>query len=173
MYQAIRELSKKAVTWAAQVELQEEEELARQRAERQREAAQESAQPLAGEELVAGVYYNDESHDVEVGSDRDLSDGERGINSVEVEGVALMREVRAVRRKTPRQTKVGRIRRANRSQPLAEYVADILVAMIEQLTYPMAIRADIRAYTQKLQCEPDLRGTTERCFSSSFKTCAP
>ena len=40
VYQAIRELSKKAVTWAAQVELQEEEELARQRAE----AAQESAQ---------------------------------------------------------------------------------------------------------------------------------
>ena len=37
---------------------------------------QESAQPLAGEEHVAGVDSNDESHDVEVGSDRDLSDGE-------------------------------------------------------------------------------------------------
>ena len=32
VYQAMRELSKKAMTWAAQVELQEEEELARQRA---------------------------------------------------------------------------------------------------------------------------------------------
>ena len=48
VYQAIRELSKKSVTWAAQVELQEEEELVRQRAE----APQESAQPLAGEARV-------------------------------------------------------------------------------------------------------------------------
>ena len=98
VYQAIHKLSKKTVTWAAQVEQEEEEELASQRAERQREAAQESAQPLAGEELVAGVDYNDESHDVEVGSDRDLSDGERDIHGSEVEDVAFMREVRAVRR---------------------------------------------------------------------------
>ena len=39
---------------------------------------QESAQPLAGEEHVAGVDYNDESHNVEVGSDMDLSDGGKG-----------------------------------------------------------------------------------------------
>ena len=39
---------------------------------------QESAQPLAGEEHVAGVDYNDESHDVEVGSDMVLSDGGKG-----------------------------------------------------------------------------------------------
>ena len=100
VHQALHKLSEKAVTWAAQVELQEEEELARQRAEIQREAAQESAQPLSGEGLVAGVDYNDESHEVEVGSDRDLSDGERGIHGSEVEDVAFMREVRAVREKT-------------------------------------------------------------------------
>ena len=57
MNQALHKLSVKTVTWAAQ----EEEELAN--------APQESAQPLAGEELVAGVDYNDSSHDVEVGSD--------------------------------------------------------------------------------------------------------
>ena len=74
MYQAIRSLSKKTVSWAAQAELEEEQELARQRADRQ-SAGKRSAPPLAGEELVAGVDYNDESHDVEVGSDRDLSDG--------------------------------------------------------------------------------------------------
>ena len=80
-------------------------------------------QPLAGKELVAGVDYNDESHDVEVGSDRDLSDGGRDIHGSEAEDIACMREVRAVRRnKKPRQEKVGRTRHANRFQPLAEYV---------------------------------------------------
>jgi hypothetical protein len=69
VHPALHKLSVKTVTWAAQ----EEEELARA-------PPQESAQPLAGEEHVAGVDYNDESHDVEVGSDRDLSDGGRGIH---------------------------------------------------------------------------------------------
>ena len=44
---------------------------------------------------------------MEVGSDRGISDEERGIHGSEVEDVALMREVRAVRRKTPRQTNNG------------------------------------------------------------------
>ena len=39
---------------------------------------QESAQPLAGEEHVAGVDYDGESRFVEVGSDVDLSDGGKG-----------------------------------------------------------------------------------------------
>ena len=85
VHQALHKLSVKTMTWAGH----EEEELAR--------APQESAQPLAGEELVAGVDYNDESNDVEVGSDRDLSDGGRGIHGSEVEDIAFMREVRAVR----------------------------------------------------------------------------
>ena len=80
MNQALHKLSVKTVTWAAQ----EEEELAR--------APQESAQPLAGEELVAGVDYNDESLDVEVGSDMDLSDGRRGMHGSEVAVIAFMRE---------------------------------------------------------------------------------
>ena len=62
-------------------------------------APQASAQPLAGEELVAGVDGNDESHGVEVGSDRDLSDGGRDIHGSEVEDIAFMREVGAVGRK--------------------------------------------------------------------------
>ena len=74
------------MTWAAQ----EEEELAR--------APQDIAQPLAGEELAAGVDYNDESYDVEVGSDRDLSDGGRDTHGSENADIAFMREVRAVRR---------------------------------------------------------------------------
>ena len=53
---------------------------------------------MAGKELVAGVYYNDENHDVEVGSDRDLSDGGWDIHGSEVEDIAFIREVRAVRR---------------------------------------------------------------------------
>ncbi len=40
---------------------------------------------------------HDESHDVEVGSDRDLSNGGRGIHGSEVEDIAFIREVRAVR----------------------------------------------------------------------------
>ena len=53
---------------------------------------------MAGEELVAGVDYNDESLDVEVGSERDLSYGGRDIHGSEVEDIAFMREVGAVRR---------------------------------------------------------------------------
>ncbi len=85
-HQALHKLSVKTVTWAAQ----EEEELAR--------APQESAQPLAGEEHVAGVDHNDESHDVEVGSDAHLSDEGGGIHGSEAEDIAFTREVRAVRR---------------------------------------------------------------------------
>ena len=87
-HQALHKLPVKTVTWAAQ----EEEELARA-------PPQESAQPLAGEEHVAGVYYNDESQYVEVGNDRDLSDGGRDIHGSEVEDITFTREVRAVRRK--------------------------------------------------------------------------
>ena len=54
---------------------------------------------MAGEEHVAGVDYNAESHDVEVGSDRDLSDGGRYIHGSEVEDIAFTRKLRAVRRK--------------------------------------------------------------------------
>ena len=83
---------------------------------------------MAGAEHLAGVEYNDESHDREVCSGRDLSDGGRDIHGSEVEDIAFTREVRAVRRKkTQRQVKVGRIRHANRFQPLAEYVPDIIV----------------------------------------------
>jgi hypothetical protein len=102
---------------------------------------------LAGEAHVAGVDYNDERHDVYIGSDRDLSDGARGIHGSEVEDVAFMREVRALRRKTPRATKVRRIRHASRFQPLAEYVPDIRCSMIEQIAWCLAIRADLRAYS--------------------------
>ena len=42
---------------------------------------------------MAGVDYNDESHDVEDGSDWDLSDGGRGIHGSEVEDIAFTREV--------------------------------------------------------------------------------
>ena len=136
---------------------QEEEELARA-------PPQESAQPLAGEEHVVGVDYNYESHDVEVGSDRDLSDGGGGIHGSEAEDIAFMREVRAVRRKAQRQVKVGRIRHAHRFQPLAKYVPDIVLSMIEQRAHSLTIRADLRAYSQKFACEPDSRGTTERSF---------
>ena len=62
-------------------------------------APPESAQPFAGEEHVAGVDYKVEGHDVEVGSDRDLSDGGRDIHGSEVEDIAFMRKVRAVPRK--------------------------------------------------------------------------
>ena len=105
------------------------------------------------------------SFDVEVGSGRDLSDGERSIHGSEVEDVAFMREARAVRRKSPRQTKVGRIRHAHRFQPVAEYVLDIRFSLIEQLARPLAMRADLRAYSQKLAREPDLHATTERPFA--------
>ena len=44
---------------------------------------------------------------MEVSSDGDLSDGEMDTHGSEVEDVAFMREARAVRRKTPRQTKMG------------------------------------------------------------------
>ena len=86
VYQEIQKLSKKNVSWALQVE-QEEEEL---------EVAKN--QPLAIVDLVAGEDYNDESNDVEVGSERDLSDGEREAHNSEAEDIAFMREVRAVRR---------------------------------------------------------------------------
>ena len=42
--------------------------------------------------------YDDESHDVEVGSDRDISHGGREIHSSEVEDIAFMRKVRDVLR---------------------------------------------------------------------------
>ena len=64
----------------------------------------ESAQLLAGEEHVAGVDYNDERHDVKVGSDRDLSDRGRDIHGSEVEDIAFMREVRAVRKTSQKKT---------------------------------------------------------------------
>ena len=102
----------------AQYEHQASQELARA-------PPQESAQPLAGEEHVAGVDYNDESHDVEVGSGMDCSDGGRGMHGSDVACIAFMREVRVVRRKTPRQVKVGRVRATNRFKPLAEYMPDI------------------------------------------------
>ncbi|MFM7984212.1 MAG: hypothetical protein ACKPKO_33305, partial [Candidatus Fonsibacter sp.] len=60
---------------------------------------QDSAQPLAGEDHVAGVEYNDESHDVEVGSDRELINRGRDIHGLEVADIAFMREVRVARRK--------------------------------------------------------------------------
>jgi len=78
---------------------------------------QESAQPLAGEEHVAGVDYNDKSHDVKVGSDMGRSDGGRDMHGSEVADIAFMREVRVVRRKTPRQLKVGRIRHTSIFKP--------------------------------------------------------
>ena len=106
---------------------------------------------MAGEEIVAGVDYNDERHVAATGIS---ATGKRGIHGSGVEDVTLTREARAVRREKPRQTKIGRIRH-DRCPPLAEYVAGIRFAMIEQLTHPMAIRADLRAYTQKLACEPD------------------
>ena len=100
---------------------------------------------------------------MEVGSDRDLSDGGRDIHGSEVEDIAFMREVRAVRRNnTQRQVKVGRIRHANRFQPLAEYVLDIRFFMTEQHTHSLVIRADLSAHSQKFACEPDSHGTTER-----------
>ena len=74
---------------------------------------------------MAGVDYNDESHDVEVGSDMGLTDGGRGMHGAEVAAIAFTREVRVVRRKTPRQLKVGRVRPTNRFKPLAEYMPDI------------------------------------------------
>ena len=103
----------------------------------------------AAQEHVAGVDYNDESHDVEVGSDRDLSDGCRNIHGSEAEDIAFMREIRAVRRQTQRQVKVGRIRHASRFQPLAEYVLVFRFAMIEHLAHSLDIRADLRAYSQQ------------------------
>ena len=125
---------------------------------------QESAQPLAGEEHVAGVDYNDESHDVEVGSDMDRSDGGRGMHGSEAADIAFMREVRVVRRNTPRQLKVGRVRPTNRFKPLAEYMPDIRYSMIEQTACCLAIRADLHACSRKVACEPDSHGTTERSF---------
>ena len=86
VYQEIQKLCKKNVSWALQVE-QEEEEL---------EVAKN--QPLAIVDLVAGEDYNDESNDVEVGSERDRSDGETEAHNSEAEDIAFMREVRAVRR---------------------------------------------------------------------------
>ena len=52
------------------------------------------------------------SHDVEIGSDRDLRVGGWDIHGSETEDLAFMREVRAVRRTTQGHSKVGRIRHA-------------------------------------------------------------
>ena len=84
-HQALHKLSVKTVNWVAQAA----EELAR--------APHMSAQHVAGAELVASLHYNDESHVVEVGSDRDISDGGSDIHGSEAEDIACMRKVRAVR----------------------------------------------------------------------------
>ena len=114
----------------------------------------------AAQEHVAGVDCNDESHDVEVGRDRDLSDGGREIYGSEVEDSG--RFERCVE-KALRQAKVGRIRHS-RFKPLAEYVLYIRFSMLEQHAHSLAIRADLRAYRQKFAREPDSHGTTERSF---------
>ena len=104
------------------------------------------------------------SHDVEVGSDMGRSDGGRDTHGSEAADIAFMREVRAVRRQTPRQLKVGRGRPTNRCKPLAESMPDIRFSMIEQIARCLAIRADLHACSRKFACEPDSHGTTERSF---------
>jgi hypothetical protein len=69
-----------------------------------------------------------------------------------------------VRRKTPRQLKVGRVRPTSSFKPLAEYMPDIRCSMIEQIACCLAIRADLYACSRKFACEPDSHGTTERSF---------
>ena len=53
-----------------------------------------NTQPSASHGLVPGVDYNDESDDVQVGSERDDSDEDREFHDSEDEDVAFMREVR-------------------------------------------------------------------------------
>ena len=72
-------------TWAEQVEQEEREQ-------------EEAQAKFAGSQPLAGEDFNNDEEDVEVGSERDVSDGERQGEASEAEELNYMRTLRQVRR---------------------------------------------------------------------------